>query len=56
MLFVERVKDLAAIKGAAIIRTNLNTCLQEDAQTWYIETLSNLERIGLRAGENSVDK
>ncbi len=56
MLFVERVKDLAAIKGPAIVRTNLNTCLRGDAQTWYIETLSNLERIGLRAGENGVDE
>ena len=28
MLFIERVKDLAAIKGAAVVRTNLNTCLR----------------------------
>ena len=55
-LFIERIRDYAAIKGASVVRTNLSTCLKGDASAWYLTTLSNIERIGLRADENGVEE
>ena len=54
-LFVERIKDLAMIKGAALVRNNINTALRGSAQSWYTAELTNLERIGLRSDTNGVD-
>ena len=54
ILFVERIKDLASVKGATLVRSNVNTCLRGAALTWYTAELSNLERVGLRADENDV--
>ena len=38
--FVERIHDLAAVKGEAIVRTNVNTCSRGSAPTWYTSELS----------------
>ena len=54
-LFVERIKDIAMIKGSALVRNNVNTTLRGSAQAWYTAELTNLERIGLRADTNGVD-
>ena len=54
-LFVERIKDLAMIKGSVLVRNNLNTALRGSAQSWYTAELTNLERIGLRSDINGVD-
>ena len=56
ILFVERIRDLATIKGASIVRSNLNTALRGSALAWYTAELSNLERVGLRADENGVEE
>ena len=44
------------MKGAALVRTNLNTCLRDLILAWYTAELFNLERVGLRADENSVEE
>ena len=54
ILFIERIKDLASVKGAILVRSNINTCLRGTALTWYIAELLNLERVGLQADENDV--
>ena len=54
ILFIERIKDLASVKGAILVRSNINTYLRGIALTWYTAELSNLERVGLRADENDV--
>ena len=54
ILFIERIKDLASVKGATLVRSNVNTCLRGTALTWYTAELLNLERVGLRADENDV--
>lgn len=56
ILFVKRIRDLATVKGAAVVRSNLNTALRGSALAWYTVELSNLERVGLRADENGVEK
>ena len=56
ILFIKRIRDYAAIKGAFVIRTNLSTCLKGDASVWYLIILLNIERIGLRADENGVEE
>ena len=54
ILFIERIKDLASVKGAILVRSNINTCLRGAALTQYTAELSNLERVGLRADENDI--
>ena len=54
ILFIERIKDLASVKGAILVRSNINTCLRGTALTWYTAELLNLERVGLRADENDI--
>ena len=56
ILFVERIHDLAAVKGEAVVRTNVNTCFRGSALAWYTSELSNLERRGLRAEGSGVDE
>ena len=33
ILFIERIKDLASVKGAILVRSNINTCLRGIALT-----------------------
>ena len=54
ILYCERIKDLTTIKGTAVIRTNLNTCLRGSALIWYISELSDILKSGLRSNENGV--
>ena len=56
ILFVERVRDLATVKGDALVRTNLNTSLRGAALRWYTAELSNLERTGLRNDPRGVEE
>lgn len=53
-LFIERVHDLAQIKGAPTVRLNLSSCLRGTAIAWYTEELSSLERTGLWNDTNRV--
>ena len=55
MLFVKKIKDIAQIKDSTIVRTDLNECLREVAQDWYIVELFNLERIELRFDINEMN-
>ena len=52
ILFIERLRDVAAIKGSAIVKANINTTLRDTALLWYIIELSNLKKLGLRVGNN----
>ena len=54
MLFIEHIQDIVTIKGAQLVRTNLNICLWSASLTWYTSELFNLERIGLWNDKNSV--
>ena len=56
MLFIERIWDMATIKGAQLVRINLNTCLCGAALAWYTSELSNLERVGLQNDENGIEE
>ena len=56
MLFIERIWDMAMIKGAQLVRINLNTCLHGASLAWYTSELSNLERVGLQNDENGVEE
>ena len=47
-LFIERIEDLARIKGDELIAANINTCLRGTALGWYTSELSTLTRNGLR--------
>ena len=56
ILFVERIHDLATVKGEAIVRTNINTYFRGSALAWYTSELSNLERRGLRVEGSGVEE
>lgn len=56
ILFVERVHDLTTIKGALVVRSNLNTALRGSTLAWCTAELSNIERVGLRADKNGVEE
>ena len=53
--FVERVKNLIAIKNAAVVRQNLNTCLRGYALIWYTFQLISLEKKTLRTMKSAAD-
>src|SRR2546429_194915 len=50
-LFTEQIKELAIVKGAQLIRTNVNTCLRGAALRWYTAELNDMERSGLRSDD-----
>ena len=47
-LFIERILNLAVTKDHDVVKTNLNTCLQDIALIWYIDELTALKRFELR--------
>lgn len=54
-LFVERVKDVAAVRRDKLVRQNLSICLKGSALAWYTsELIANQKRL-LRLG-NGVDE
>lgn len=53
-VFVERLRDLAATKGAALVRSSVDLSLRGKASKWYIGSTSQIERAGLRFNPNSV--
>jgi hypothetical protein len=46
-IFVERVSDIATIRGLELVRDNLVTCLQDSALEWYTGQLTALEKRAL---------
>ena len=55
MLFVKKIKNIAQIKESVTVRIDLNECLREAAQNWYIAELFNLKRTELRADIDEVN-
>jgi hypothetical protein len=47
-VFIQRIKDVTALKGSEIVRTNLPTCLRGAAQRWYSDELNDRDKIALR--------
>ena len=52
ILFTERIRDVATVKSATLVKTHLNTALRGTALMWYTTELSELEKLGLRAGDD----
>ena len=50
-LFIERIKDMAAIKSAEMVRNNLYTCLRGTALAWYTGVLTDDQKRLLKYGE-----
>ena len=48
--FIDRVHDVAADKGEALVTQNLSTCLRGPAQTWYTSELSDESKVAMRSG------
>lgn len=55
ILFIERLNDVTNVKGATMIKANLNTALRGIALLWYITELSDLKKLGLSVG-NGIDE
>lgn len=54
-LFIERVKDIAAVRGHELVRQNLSTCLKETTLAWYTsELIANQKRL-LRLGHETKE-
>ena len=51
-VFIERVKDMATIKGGESVRTNLYSCLRGIALEWYTSTLTEEQKFYVKHGEN----
>lgn len=47
-LFVDRVRDVAKLKGENVVKTNLPSCLRGSALAWYSTELDNEDRQDLR--------
>ncbi|KAN0072813.1 hypothetical protein V8E54_008927 [Elaphomyces granulatus] len=46
-VFIQRIKDVTALKGSEVVRTNLPTCLRGAAQRWYSDELNDRDKITL---------
>ena len=55
ILFIERLRDVAAVKGFIAVKANLGTVLRGTVLLWYTTELSNLKKLGLRA-DNDIDE
>ena len=49
--FVDRIRDIAALKGHRLVQTNLITCLKGAAIDWFQYELSDAFEFSLRAGD-----
>ena len=54
-IFIDRIKDMALIKGSDVIRNNLSTCLRGTALNWYHAELSDEGKRILKYG-NDVEE
>ena len=55
IVFIDRIKDVARVKGAELLRTNLQICLRGEALEWYTCQLTDNEKRLLTYG-NDVDE
>ena len=56
-VFLDRLYDIVATKGAQVVRDNLQLCLRGEALTWYTVELSEAEKRLVKYGaEGSVDE
>lgn len=53
-VFIERCRDMAAIKTPEMVRNNLYTCLRGVALEWYTSTLSREQKFYVKHG-NDID-
>jgi hypothetical protein len=53
--FVEQIRDHATIVQPAIVRLHLKECLRGEAQSWYMNDLTDLQREGLKYSPNGVE-
>ena len=51
-VFIQRIKDIASIRGEEIVRSNLPLCLRGAAAMWYTDLLNDVEKAGLRSDLN----
>lgn len=54
-MFIDRIKDVARVKGAELLRNNLQICLRGEALEWYTCQLTDNEKRLLTYG-NHVDE
>lgn len=55
IVFIDRIKDVARVKGAELLRNNLQICLRGEALEWYTCQLTDNEKRLLTYG-NNVDE
>ena len=53
--FIDRIKEMARVKGAELLRNNLSTCLRGEALEWHTSQLTDNEKRLLTYG-NDVDE
>ena len=51
-LFIERAKDIAAVRGDKLVRQNLSTCLKGTALAWYTAELIADQKRLLKMGQD----
>ena len=49
--FIEKVKDMAAVRGDKFVRQNLSTCLRGTSLTWYTLELTTNQKQLLKLGQ-----
>lgn len=54
-LFIERIKHMAAVKSADLLRNNLYICLRGTALAWYTEVLTEEQKRLVKLGSD-IDK
>ena len=50
-LFMNAIKTIVISKKNRLVRTHLHRCLQDDAQTWYIDEIDDLQRFDLKRNQ-----
>jgi len=51
IIFIDRIKDVARIRGAEFVRSNLQLCLRGEALEWYTSQLTDGEKRLLTYGQ-----